>query len=104
MRRPINWVVFCMSLLFLLVNLSASGRRVHQPEIPVPLALFEAQTAAPEFGYVRADGTFLPLARDAFLESSVDTDAAALAWSTPWLAPAGKAETPAFTSASPSWQ
>ena len=45
MRRPINWFVFCIALLFLLVNLSAPGRRAHQPEIPVPMALIEARTA-----------------------------------------------------------
>lgn len=104
MHRPVNWVVFCMSLLFLLVNLSVSGRKAHQAEIPVPMALMEARTATTEFGYVRADGSFLPLPHESFVESSVHTDAASLHWSTPWLAPAGKAETPAFTSASPSWQ
>ncbi len=104
MRRPINWVVFCMSLLFLLVNLSAPGRRAHQPEIPVPMALIEARTATPEFGYVRTDGSFLPLSRESFVESSVDAEAAPLVWSTPVLAPAGKAESPAFTAVAPTWQ
>jgi len=104
MRRPINWVVICMSLLFLLVNLSAPGRRASQPGGAAPMAMIEPRTATPEFGYVRADGSFLPLASEAFMESSVDTGAEPLVWSTPWLAPAGKADSSLFTSASPTWQ
>jgi hypothetical protein len=104
MSRPINWVVVCMSLLFLLISLSAPGRRAPQLKAPVPMAMIEPRTALLEFGYVRTDGSFLPLTREAFMESSVDTSAEPLVWSALWLAPAGKADAQAFTSASPSWQ
>lgn len=95
MRRPINWVVFCLSLLFLYANLSF-GRRPAPPLVqsvvtPVTAQLdfshvFVTEPTGPQFGYVRDDGSFLPL-RDEPAQS-------------PRLA--GDAD--AITSASPSWQ
>jgi hypothetical protein len=72
MRRPINWVVFCLSLLFLYANLSF-GRRPAPPvgqvaELTTAQIGFShaviAEPAPPQFGYVRDDGSFLPLAED----------------------------------------
>jgi len=71
MRRPINWFVFCLSLAFLFANVSL-GRRPVQPvghtTIPVTAELdfshvILGEPAPPQFGYVRADGSFMPLAR-----------------------------------------
>ena len=105
MRGPINWIVMCLSLLFLLANLSA-GRRLHVAEIAVPMAPIDVTAPVTEFGYVRADGSFLPLAREPFEETSFDTGAAVFVWSTPWPAPAGevKGEGASLTSTLPSWQ
>ena len=87
MRSPVNWVVFCFSLAFLFVLASLPGRKA-QPAIgPIDLpAMAEAIPSAglavvrptPEFGYVRADGSFVPLAQ--------------------------QSEPASLTSASPSWQ
>jgi hypothetical protein len=87
MRRPVHWVVFCFSLAFLFALASLPGRQV-QPEIglielpamaeAIPTVGLAAARPTPEFGYVRADGSFVPLAQQS-----------------------GQA---ALTSASPSWQ
>ena len=84
MRRPINWVVFCLSLLMLIVNLTFGPKAaspVVQAVVPRVTERLDfshvvvGEPPTPQFGYVRADGSFQPLA-----------DAKAL------------------TSASPSWQ
>jgi hypothetical protein len=95
MRRPINWVVFCLSLLFLYANLSF-GRRPAPPVVQSAATLTTvqpdfshvviAERTAPQFGYLRDDGSFLPLP-DESLQS-------------PRLA----GDTGVLTSASPSWQ
>jgi hypothetical protein len=91
MRRPINWVVFGLSLLFLYANLTFAPKP-SQPLVQssaVPLVFSHVAVvdpAEPQFGYVRDDGTFLPL-RDASKNP-------------PRLA----GDAGAATSASPSWQ
>ena len=69
MRRPINWFVFCLSLAFLFASVSLG----HKPALSVgqDLAPMTAQIvfshvviedpAPPQFGYVRDDGSFIPL-------------------------------------------
>jgi hypothetical protein len=74
MRRPLNWIVVFISLSFLLANTWFSGRnsqrelaRLERP--PVTAAMGEAippvrvagKKPVPEFGYIRADGSFVPL-------------------------------------------
>jgi len=91
MRRPINWFVFCLSLAFLFANLSFGNKPaafVSQPT-PVPAQIrFSHVTvgdaAPPQFGYVRTDGSFLPLAQQPVLQSDAD----ALIEEMEWLAPA----------------
>jgi hypothetical protein len=102
MRRPINWVVIGISLLFLLVNLSA-GRRA---EVAHAATHFDSiETSRPtEFGYLRADGSFLPLPRDSLDAASFDTELAVFVWQAPRVEPALMGEAPAFTSASPAWR
>jgi hypothetical protein len=74
MRRPVNWVVFCfsVSLAFLFALASLPGREV-QPAIglidlpavaeAIPSVALAGARPTPEFGYVRADGSFVPLAQ-----------------------------------------
>lgn len=79
MRRPINWVVVCLSLLLLVANLS-SGSRLTPPVMqlaatPMTTQLEFSRTvfaerAAPQFGYIRDDGSFLPLADDTAVVTS----------------------------------
>lgn len=95
MRRPINWVVVCLSLLFLMANL-ASGRRLTPPVVQLAAApalgqiefsrAVVAEPALPQFGYIRDDGSFLPLHDDAPKSPRLVGDAGVL------------------ISASPSWQ
>ena len=73
MRRPINWFVFCLSLAFLVANLSFDRRQAPavvraQSSTPTPtrvnLELAQVTTPSPDavrFGYVLADGSFVPL-------------------------------------------
>jgi hypothetical protein len=73
MRRSIDWVVVCLSLLCLGAYLS-SGPEPAPPELQpaTPLAVtrlefaraLAADPGEPQFGYIRADGSFLPLAGD----------------------------------------
>jgi hypothetical protein len=91
MRRPINWFVFCLSLAFLFANVSL-GRKpdpsVERAVIPVTAELdfshvILEEATAPQFGYVRADGSFLPLAKqfDSPPEAEVGTEI--YVWSSP---------------------
>ena len=70
MRRPINWVVVCLSLLFLAVSLTSGGRAAPPVEsfMDTPaVARFDfaravaAEPDPPQFGYIDVDGSFLPL-------------------------------------------
>jgi hypothetical protein len=71
MRRPVNWVVFCLSLAFLLANLSF-GRKPMPPEVQWPATTAVApldfasvvveEPAAVQFGYIHDDGSFEPIA------------------------------------------
>ena len=71
MRRPINWFVFCLSLAFLFANVSLgrkSAAPVGQAAIPVTAELdfshvILEEATATQFGYVRSDGSFMPLAQ-----------------------------------------
>jgi hypothetical protein len=95
MRRPINWVVVCLSLLFLVANLS-SGRRPAPDVVQLSAAptvapldfsrVIVAEPDVPQFGYIRDDGSFLPLVDETSWSPRLAGDAAAL------------------ISASPSWQ
>jgi hypothetical protein len=97
MRRPLNWVVVCVSLLVLVANLQLPDRNSRLPDrrvvapafaetlLPVSLS---APDSTPEFGYVRADGSFVPLAQ----QSGPKRSAAELASVEPVI------------SISPSWQ
>jgi hypothetical protein len=89
MRRPLNWVVVCLSLLFLIANLSFD-RKPGLPEQPVRLALAETESAGilaernePQFGYVRTDGSFQPLTRQDEAPAIADVGAAVYVWSSP---------------------
>ena len=73
MRRPINWFVFCLSLAFLFANVSF-GRKPTLPvaQGPAPMTaqmdfshVVVEDPAPPQFGYVRDDGSFMPLAQQA---------------------------------------
>jgi hypothetical protein len=70
MRRPLNWIVVFISLSFLLANVWFSGRkgplelsRIERPAMGevIPSVRVTGKEATPEFGYIRADGTFVPL-------------------------------------------
>ena len=72
MRRPLNWVVVCLSLLFLIANLSVDRKPSARAQTSRPVFAQSSFTdfrliekSEPEFGYVRADGSFLPLAQQA---------------------------------------
>jgi hypothetical protein len=72
MRRPLNWVVVCLSLLFLLANLSVEQKPVVREETARPALaenryadILSIENGEPQFGYVRADGSFLPLVQRA---------------------------------------
>ena len=93
MRRPINWFVFCLSLAFLFANLSFG----HKPVLPASQATtvvaqvdFSHVTVGeldpPQFGYVRADGSFLPLAQQPVSLSDTDVEVLELDWSAPSVA------------------
>ena len=70
MRRPVNWVVFCFSVAFLFALASLPGRQAPPAigliELPamaeaIPAVGLAGARPTPEFGYVRADGSFVPL-------------------------------------------
>jgi len=90
MRRPLNWVVVCLSLLFLLANLSFD-RKPSVAGQTTRIALAESQytdalsgeSSEPQFGYVRADGSFLPLAQERREPVVADVDPAVYVWSSP---------------------
>ena len=90
MRRPINWFVFCLSLAFLFANLSFG----HKPAAfvsqvaPVSSRLDFSHVAlvepdAPQFGYVRADGSFVPLAQQTVKQTDAELEIAEPTWATP---------------------
>ena len=82
MRRPINWFVFCLSLAFLFANLSF-GRK---PVLPVSDAtpavtaqvgfshVMVEEPAPTQFGYVRPDGSFVPLAQQTALGPKAESE------------------------------
>jgi hypothetical protein len=89
MRRPLNWVVVCLSLLFLLANLSRDRHR-SLDGIAAPAATqsvfadnFPIAGKEPEFGYVRADGSFLPLAKQDDEPAVAEVGGAVYVWSSP---------------------
>jgi hypothetical protein len=73
MRRPLNWFVVCISLLLLIANRSVSERkpqpghseleRLATLETRFPTATVRTGRTAVEFGYVRTDGSFAPIAQ-----------------------------------------
>ena len=71
MRRPINWFVFCLSLAFLFANVSLvrkSAAPVGEAAFPVTAELdfshvILGESTPTQFGYVRNDGSFIPLAQ-----------------------------------------
>jgi|SRR5689334_9045760 len=70
MRRPINWFVFCLSLGFLFANLTFGSKQVTPLALAAPVTepfgfshATVGEPAPTQFGYVRADGSFLPLAQ-----------------------------------------
>jgi hypothetical protein len=93
MRRPINWFVFCLSLAMLFANLSF-GRKPAPlvGQATPPAAQFDfahvtvSEPAAPLFGYVRADGSFLPLAQQPAPDADFDAELPELNWSAPSVA------------------
>jgi len=91
MRRPINWFVFCLSLAFLFANLSFGNKPAAFVSQATPASaqirfshVTLGDAAPPQFGYVRADGSFLPLAQQPVLQSDAD----ALLEEMDWLDPA----------------
>jgi hypothetical protein len=84
MRRPINWFVFCLSLAFLFANISL-GRKpaspVGQAAMPITAELdfshvVLGETTPPQFGYVRNDGSFIPLAQQSAIAPDADAEIA----------------------------
>jgi hypothetical protein len=80
MRRPVNWFVLCLSLAFLFANVSL-GRKpappVGQAAIPVTVELdfshvMLGESTSPQFGYVHADGSFVPLAQQPAMQAASD--------------------------------
>lgn len=82
MRRPINWVVVCISLLLLLANPPPPERGTHLEDGTIPIDFIDTTAPVTEFGYVRADGSFLPLVQE----------------------PGKTQENPSLTSTWPSWR
>jgi hypothetical protein len=88
MRRPINWFVFCLSLAFLFANVTF-GRKpapVGQAVTPLPaqmgfsLAMVREPNTT-QFGYVRDDGSFQPLAQQPAIDPDADTETVWSHWS-----------------------
>jgi len=100
MRRPINWFVFCLSLAFLFANVSLGHKPAPpagQAAIPVTAELdfshvLLKDATPPQFGYVRNDGSFMPLAQEPALES---TDVAETVESLLSSAPSAASKVPA---------
>jgi hypothetical protein len=70
MRRPIHWFVFCLSLAFLIANLPSGNGEFAPPRESAPVTgqysfsqVTVDEPAPTQFGYVQADGSFLPLAQ-----------------------------------------
>jgi len=87
MRHPVNWVVFGFSAAFLFALASLPGRpappAIGLIELPamavaIPTVGLAGARPTPQFGYVRADGSFVPLVQ--------------------------QSEANSLTSASPSWR
>jgi len=96
MRRPINWFVFCLSLAFLFANLSF-GRKPAPPVGQVAALtaseldfshVIIGEPAPPQFGYVRDDGSFIPLAQ----QPAADAEILEYHWSS---APSAASKAPA---------
>lgn len=88
MRRPINWFVFCLSLGFLFANLSFGNKPLPSSSQVVPATeqlrfshVTVGEPAPTQFGYVRADGSFLPLAQQT-AQPDVDAVISEASWST----------------------
>jgi hypothetical protein len=92
MRRPINWFVFCLSIAFLFANLSFGRKPDWSVSQAAPVTaeldfshVILGETDPPQFGYVRADGTFLPLAQQPALQPDDDAEIE-LSWAAPSVA------------------
>jgi len=90
MRRPLNWVVVCLSLLFLIANLSVERKRTVVGQTARPALAqnqyvdnLSAAMSELQFGYVRADGSFLPLVQQADAPAVADVGSTVLVWSSP---------------------
>jgi len=93
MRRPINWFVFCLSLAFLFANLSFGNKpAAFHSQVAPPSARIEfshvmvSEADSPQFGYVRPDGSFLPLAQQPTRQPDADMEIVELSWATPSVA------------------
>jgi hypothetical protein len=89
MRRPLNWVVVCLSLLFLLANLSfdrkrgVAGQTARYALAENEFANILSERPEPQFGYVRTDGSFLPLTGQDEAPAKAEVGAAVYIWSSP---------------------
>jgi len=90
MRRPLNWVVVCLSLLLLTANLTIDWKpAVAGQTTPLVRAesafadSFAVERSEPQFGYVRTDGSFQPLAKQASAPETADVGPAVFVWSSP---------------------
>jgi hypothetical protein len=89
MRRPINWFVFCLSLAFLFANVTFSRKpapSVGQAMAPLPARMgfslaMAKEPATTQFGYVRDDGSFLPMAQQPGIEPDADVETVWSHWS-----------------------
>jgi hypothetical protein len=64
MRRPLDWVLVGISLLLLVANLPPSERRMQAEQGTIAMDFIDTTAPVTEFGYVRADGSFQPLAQE----------------------------------------
>lgn len=80
MRRSLNWIVVCLSMLFLTANLPLDDEREMAWQT-TGSAPSENGSADVQFGYVRTDGSFLPLDKRDEVPASTDVDAAVYVWS-----------------------
>jgi hypothetical protein len=94
MRRPLNWLVVCLSLLFLLANLSFDRNRGMNGQSATPVlagSVYADDLSSigtlignePQFGYVRTDGSFLPLAKQDVEPGAAEVGSAVYVWSSP---------------------
>ena len=80
MRRPFNWIVVCLSMLFLAANLPFD-REPDAAWQTIRPALAENKFADIQFGYVRTDGSFQPLDKQDEVPAAADVGTAVYEWS-----------------------